>query len=92
MQGAFRAHLATTSLTSVGNEADHIQRQASASMESWPWVNFAQPETGIFRTVHKRRRTLGRVVPVNRMALQGLAFDAPVSTNMAKTSFTSVGS
>jgi hypothetical protein len=30
-----------TSLTLVGNEADHIQRQASASMESWPWVNFA---------------------------------------------------
>jgi hypothetical protein len=31
----------TTSLTLVGNEADHIQRQASTSMESWPWVNFA---------------------------------------------------
>jgi hypothetical protein len=75
----------TTSLTLVGNEADHIQRQASASMESWPWVNFAQPETGIFRTVHKRRGTLGRVVPVTCVALKGLAFDAPFPTPLPKT-------
>jgi len=73
-----------TSLTLVGNEADHTQRQASASMESWPWVNFAQPETGIFRTARKRGRTLGRVVPANRMALEGLAFDSPLSIPLPK--------
>jgi hypothetical protein len=66
-------------MTLVGNEADHIQRQASASMESWPWVNFAQPETGIFRTARQRGRTLGRVMPAHRMALEGLAFDSPRS-------------
>jgi hypothetical protein len=78
------ANLATTSLTSVGNEADLIQRQASASSDSWPRVNFAQPETGIFRTVHKRGRTLGRVVSANRTTLDGLALDSPLLIPLPK--------
>ena len=69
----------TTFLTLAGNEADHTERQASTSMASWPWVSFAQPETGVFRTVHTRGRTLARVVSANRMALEGLAIDSPLS-------------
>ena len=69
----------TTCLTLAGNEADHTERQASTSMASWPWVSVAQPETGVFRTVHTRGCTLARGVSANRMALEGLAVDSPRS-------------
>jgi hypothetical protein len=69
----------TTFLTLAGNEADHTERQASTSMASWPWVSCAPPETGVFRTVQTRGRTLARGVSANRMALEGLAVDSPRS-------------
>jgi hypothetical protein len=38
-----------------------------------------QPETGILRDAHNRGRALGTVVPANLIALEGLAFYAPIS-------------
>ena len=72
-------------IDSNSNCSGLCQGQEAASKNSWLRVTFEQPETGIFRAAHTRGRTLGTVAPANIMALESLAFSAPISHSLPET-------